>query len=244
MQAVGHDINGNFTLAGICPHCKRDSAFLRVTGNYAFGSTRNDQRGYPVYRLAAALQCQACKGLILGAVTQTHNSADYTYDFHYPLGKPDDAVAAEIPLHIQPDFKEALRCLWVNAYNATAEMCRRAVEASCINLGAPANLKILEDKIDWLEEQRKITPFLRDVAHKIRLGGNRAAHPPEVPPGPPVAEPIAAVEDANPTPISAIEKEHAEAIVKFTREFFHHVYVVPKQLDKYDFSKPKAVKTP
>jgi hypothetical protein len=92
--------------------------------------------------------------------------------------------------------------------------------------------------IDWLAEQRVITPFLQKVAHKIRLGGNRGAHP---------SEPASAQSATNPEqeepilngPILTIEKDHADAIVQFTREFFHHVYVVPAQLDKYDFSKPK-----
>jgi hypothetical protein len=140
------------------------------------------------------------------------------YKLHYPLGTPDDTVADEIPRHIASDFSEALRCRWVNAYNATAEMCRRALEASCIELGAPARAKLLINKIDWLEEQRKITPFLKDVAHKIRLGGNRGAHPSEDEP--------------------PITDEQADAIIKFAREFFHHIYVVPSELDKYDFSKP------
>ena len=114
-----------------------------------------------------------------------------------------------------------------------------AVEASCLNLGAP-DKGVLEDKIDWLEAQRKITPFLKDVAHKIRLGGNRAAHP-----GTPSTSMQASSGVAAPiVSTSLITKEHAEAIIQFTREFFHHVYVVPKQLDKYDFSKPqkKALK--
>jgi len=129
-------------------------------------------------------------------------------------------VAVEIPEHIQPDFKEALRCLWVNAYNASAEMCRRAIEASCIHLGAPVKLKVLEDKIDWLEEQRKITPFLRDVAHKIRLGGNRGAHPPEDGPqnsSQSASVALAAVATVSENePIKTIVKEHADAIIQFT----------------------------
>ena len=161
------------------------------------------------------------------------NNHHFAYWAHYPLGQPDDSVAEEIPTNIQPDFKEALRCLWVNAYNATAEMCRRAIESSCLDLGAPKKA-VLEDMIDWLADQRKITPFLQEVAHKIRLGGNRGAHPTaSAPDSQPATPPLANA------PIANIEKEHAEAIVKFTREFFHHVYVVPKQLDKYDFSKPK-----
>jgi hypothetical protein len=112
-------------------------------------------------------------------------------------------------------------------------MCRRALEASCLDLGAPKN-KVLEKMIDWLEDKRIITPYLKDAAHNIRLGGNRGAHPPED--GPTAADTASPVEDG---PVEKIEKEHAEAIIGFTREFFHHVYVGPKLLGKYDFSKPK-----
>lgn len=222
--------NRTFTLRGICPHSPHESAFLLVGGGIHI-----DQQ---TQHWIAPMQCQGCGKYIL-AILQTGIAGSVQrlfYIEHYPLGMPNDTVDAEIPPDIQPDFKEALRCLWVNAYNATAEMCRRAVEASCLDLGAPKK-KVLEDMIDWLEAQRKITPFLRDVAHKVRLGGNRGAHPEGV-----VAAPAGAVaaNEQEPGPITKIEKDHAEAIVKFTREFFHHVYVVPKQLEKYDFSKPKA----
>jgi hypothetical protein len=100
--------------------------------------------------------------------------------------------------------------------------------------------------IDWLESQRKITPYLKEAAHKVRLGGNRGAHPPATP----VAQaqttliaptaPLPPVAAVAPSPVERIEKEHAEAMVEFTREFFHHVYVGPKLVGKYDFSKPKA----
>ena len=57
----------------------------------------------------------------LAIVLHQQNSASYRYEAHYPLGRPNDDVAEEIPTHIQPDFKEALRCLFVDAYNAIAE---------------------------------------------------------------------------------------------------------------------------
>ena len=190
------------------------------------------------------MQCQACMGFIL-AIVRHGPQNNFVYGSHFPLGKPDDTVPEEIPDEIKTDFKEGLRCRFVDAYNATAEMCRRALEGSCINLGASPK-DVLEDMIDELEAKRIITPFMKQVAHKIRLGGNRGAHPSPPAPAPqPAAAPntaiVAAVPDseATPGPVRKITKEHADAIIRFTREFFHHVYVVPKELDKYDFSKPK-----
>jgi hypothetical protein len=250
MQAVGHDGSGNFALNGICPHCKRPSVFLRVQATTA-GSAGNNPQGYPLIKWIAALQCQGCKGYILCIAKAQQGTASYEYITHYPLGAPDDSVATEIPVHIQPDFKEALRCRFVDAYNATAEMCRRALEASCIDLGASPK-DVLEDMIDELSDKRIITPFLQKVAHKIRLGGNRGAHPSPQElqqqtqtqvPSPTQAEVLGIPQPAEAKPITMIGKDHADAIIKFTREFFHHVYVVPKELDKYDFSKPKAAKS-
>jgi len=175
---------------------------------------------------------------VLGIVEHFDGSGHYKYIIHYPVGEPDDRAAGEIPDAIRLDFQEALRCLFVKAYNATGEMCRRALETTCLDLGAPKK-DVLEDMIDWLEEKRIITPSLKDVAHKVRLGGNRCAHP-----TPPNAGTVSPPQQANAvaTTIETIGKEHAEAIVDFTRHFFQYVYVTPKQLDKYDFSKPKALK--
>jgi hypothetical protein len=217
-----------FTLRGRCPHGPHDSAFLLVTNVHADRS--NNWIG--------ALQCQGCAKYILAILRLQVHQGHLQYVEHYPLGKPDDTVAPEIPEHIQPDFKEALRCLFVDAYNATAEMCRRALEASCLNLGAPKK-KVLEDMIDALADKRIITPHLQQAAHKIRLGGNRGAHPPQDAPPAGLGIPTQEPEEA---PITKIEKDHALAIVEFTRHFFEHVYIIPKQLDKYDFSKPKAAK--
>jgi hypothetical protein len=206
--------DNSFSLRGECPHCHHNSTFMLVMSVHVakVGEFENLWVG--------GMECQGCLGYILGLAQENEAIERVSYLAHYPVGEPRDDVADEIPDHIKPDFKEAHRCLWVNAYNATAEMCRRAVEASCIDLGAPRK-DVLEDMIDWLEEHRIITPGLKDVAHKVRLGGNRGAHP---------------------GPIEAIGEKHANAILNFTRHFFQYVYVTPKQLDQYDFSKPKEPK--
>jgi len=225
-----------YTMRGTCPHCRKGSGFLPRGGAHV-------DHAHPA-RWIVPMQCQTCCKYILAIAQQPHpnNPNHLVYETHYPVGKPDDDVAAEIPTYIQPDFKEALRCRFVDAYNATAEMCRRALEASCMDLGASPK-DVLEDMIDELEAKRVITPFLKEVAHKIRLGGNRGAHPspqPTVLPG--LAAGLGLPPGQTPEPITTISKEHADAIIKFTREFFHHVYVVPKELAKFDFSKPKVPK--
>lgn len=220
VSSVRPDSNG-FKLWGECPHCSPvQSAFETVTNTF---ETRN---GSGPLVLIAVARCVACHKCILAAI-QYDSQGFWKYAFHYPLGKPNDTLDKNIPKNIASDFGEALRCQWIKAWNATAEMCRRAVESSCINLGAPYS-KVLQEMIEWLYSNGKITEGLKDVAHKVRLGGDRAAHPPEDPTQSPKYEPMI-----------VIEEDHADAIVAFTRHFLEHVYVIPKRLPDYDFSKPK-----
>jgi hypothetical protein len=170
----------------------------------------------------AVLQCQGCKKYILGAVERDSLDKQCSYIEHFPLGRPNDTVAAEVPENIALDFREALRCRWVDAYNATVEMCRRAVQASCIDLSAPPEQKLVH-QVDWLSKEGKITEPLRQMAHRVRLGGNLGAHPPEDP--------------GDPTEI-VIDATYADAVIEFTRDFFQHVYVMPERLKHFTFKKP------
>jgi hypothetical protein len=72
----------------------------------------------------------------------------------------------------------------------------------------------IQAQIDWIFSQGKITAFLQQVAHTIRLAGNRGAHPPR-----------------------AITKEEADAVINFVTEYLHAVYQSPAMLKRFDFSK-------
>ena len=211
--------NGQFSFSGQYPHCKDKSVFTIVSG--PSGSAAPEQPRHTIS--CAAMQCQGCRRFILGVVQSPNTSPrQYEYVEHYPLGKPDDSVAVEIPTAIGRDFQEALRCRWVDAYNATVEMCRRAVQASCIDLKAPPDERLVK-QIDWLADRGKITAPLKDMAHRVRLGGNLGAHPPEDPDDPCEVH---------------IGMEYADAVIEFTREFFQHVYVMPERMKRFTFTKP------
>jgi len=164
--------------------------------------------------------CQGCQELILGMAHWQHDTMNYFYAEHYPIGEPDQIAIPEIPDNVKSDFNEALRCRSVNAYNATVEMCRRALQTSCVEQGADPNLNLVS-QIDWVHTQGKITVLLKDIAHKIRLGGNRGAHSGD--PNEPTLTP-----------------EDADAVILFSREYFRHIYEVPQMLSKFDFSRAGA----
>lgn len=203
-----------FSLRGTCPHCQLKAVFLICQG-----ASPGQNAMHQADRVAlAVMQCQGCLQFILGSAVLGENGL-WIYRQHYPLGKPNDEMAPEIPTHIADDFKEALRCQFVKAYNATVEMCRRAVQACCLDRNAPAGKKLVY-QIDWLAEQEIITAPLKEMAHRVRLGGNLGAHPPE---------------DPNDPAVIVINEDYANAVVEFTRELFDHVYVMPGRLSKYTF---------
>jgi len=209
----------NFTMSGECPHCLNKVAFMIVGQPYSeYIPTPELPAGNLPQRICAALQCVSCKKFILGIVTRKEGAPGqpsyhpYVYEAHYPVGPINDSVAPEVPTDIGADFREALRCRSVNAYNATAEMCRRAIQASCDDLKAQG--KNLSEQIDDLARNGTITKSLQTMAHQVRLGGNRAAHE------------------------GKSEEREADAIIAFTEHYFAHVYVMPQTAKKYDFSRP------
>ena len=108
-------------------------------------------------------------------VALTRTSGSWKYEAHYRVGWPDDRVADDIPDSIKRDFQEALRCRWVGKPpTRQSKWCGRALEASCLEQGAPAKL-VLNDMIDWVTV-RKDYNSVRGHGHKIKLGGNRGAH--------------------------------------------------------------------
>src|ERR1700686_848763 len=216
------NLQGNqFSLSGICPHCDSKAVFIVVTGTYT--EERPD-----LTLVCAGMQCQGCKRFILGLVSRhrLHPPHDdvLIYVAHYPLGSPNDSVDPSVPDDIRFDFSEALRSLWVRAFKAAIIMCGRALQTSCDDLGATG--ASLYEQIDDLAKKGTITEPLRQWAHTVRLSRNKKAH------------------DKAATVISAEEREKqlendAEAIVAFTREYFHHVYVLPEKLRAY--TAPKAL---
>lgn len=227
MRAVSHDTNGNFALNGICPHqgCNRPSVFLRVQSSNT-GVIRTTPQGLPVVRWVAILQCQGCQKFILGIVEQIHNQGVYTYLEHFPAGSPDDSVSEHVPEEIQIPFKEALRCRWIKAYQATVLMCRRSLQVSCDKelLEGDDNeptkaekkqnsRKDLFQQIDELAAKQRITDPLRQMAHQIRLLGKRGAH--------------SDYSDIDQT----VGEPDADSAILFMRHYLDHVYILPTQLN-------------
>ncbi len=156
-----------------------------------------------------AAQCQACKEFVLVIARRNNPATHFRLEAVYPLGKADDRVDPAVPSEIAKDFAEGLRCRWVQAHKATVVMCRRAIQASCLEKGAIG--KRLVEQIDDLGAKGLVTNNLKEFAHEIRLIGNAGAHP----------------EEDN---LTGVTEKDSDDMIEFTRHYFEHVYVMPARL--------------
>ena len=91
--------------------------------------------------------------------------------------KADDPE--HVPEEILPDFRDAVDCLRNGNFTPAGMMFRKVLERATIAIADdPASMrkKKLYHRIETLEEGRKLTPAMKDLAHVIRLEGNDAAH--------------------------------------------------------------------
>lgn len=191
---------------GECPHCSPTISYFRPVASH------QEQMGTGGLRLVSAAQCESCKGFVLVIGQKPPGHTQFSLEAVFPFGKPNDAVSPEVEQtasDVAADFKEALRCHWVKAYCASVVMCRRAIQSSAVALDAKGGRLI--DQIDDLFKSGKITESLKDFAHEIRLTGNDGAHPDK-------------------DGLKGVKEEDSRAIIEFTREYLHHVYVMPAKL--------------
>jgi len=191
---------------GECPHCSPTVSYFRPLASY-----HEDRPGRGV-RLVSAAQCESCKEFVLVVGQRPPGHAQNMLEAVYPFGKPNDTVPPEVEqtaADVAADFKEALRCHWIKSYRASVVMCRRAIQSSAIALKASGGRLI--DQIDDLFKTGKITESLKEFAHEVRLTGNDGAHPDK-------------------DGLVDVKEQDSAAIIEFTREYLHHVYVMPAKL--------------
>jgi hypothetical protein len=181
-----------------CPYCR---VLANFTQRHMFQHPfRGAQTDFYVWT------CDSCGGPILGRVEPNGiTPADY-----HPRYVPDERFP-DVPPAIAADAGEAFRCFGIEAWKASAAMARRALQAAAYERGAPDTRLI--DQIDWLAENGHITEQMKDVAHRIRLGGNLGAHPDR-------------------DGLADVGRDDVAALLSFLRDFFRYVYEIPASLDR------------
>jgi len=81
-----------------------------------------------------------------------------------------------LPEQVRRDFKEALDCYSISAFNAFAAMCRRCVQSAAADLGAKGKDKVLAQLQD-LKDMAEIDEETFDLLKQIIVEGHDGAHP-------------------------------------------------------------------
>jgi hypothetical protein len=123
------------------------------------------------------------------------------------------------------DFEEAIKCFEMQAYRASAAMCRRALQSSVTDQRAPKGK--LQDQIDGLHESSpdRITTAIKDWAHTIRIFGNWGAHPDD-------------------DGLKDVDEKLASEVIEFLSNFFQYVYVMPSKVAQAQAKRDATKKAP
>lgn len=153
----------------------------------------------------AVWSCDACHEPVVGKPAPFREPVDY-----YPQHVAEPSLP-DVPDDVAADAREAHRCFSIKAWRAAVVMARRAMQSAAYEKGAPE--RNLVEQIDWLEEQRLVTPQMKEVAHTIRLAGNLGAHPDK-----------GGLRDVGET--------EARAVIEFLDDFLRYVYEIPARLER------------
>jgi hypothetical protein len=186
-----------------CPYCRAIANF-QMRHHWIEKKPDGESGDYAVW------VCDNCHEPVVGTPDQFGAPTSY-YPQHVAAPPLPD-----VPEEVAADAREAHRCLSVQAFRAAVVMARRAMQSAAYDKGAPEDNLVAQ--IDWLEEQRVITPLMKEVAHTIRLAGNAGAHPDR-------------------DGLRDVGEAEARAVIDFLDDFLKYVYEIPARVAKL---KPEA----
>ncbi len=195
-----------------CPYCKTQTNFTLIWDNVNFNNeTQVIKNPHNTYNRffndvvdSSLWQCnnRKCKNYIFILSDQGYLETIFPFA-HF---RKKDAI---VPEKIWTDYVEANNCFEVGAYNATASMCRRALQNIAIDKGSTEGTKLIKQLAE-LDKKGIITDILYKTAEKIRTVGNKGAHPKEY----------------------DVTAEEAKKSIAFTHKIMEHVYWLPAQLQE------------
>jgi hypothetical protein len=161
-----------------CPHCQARSGISAM----AIPRWEFLDRFRPK-EVGIAYICNSCKGpiFLVFRVIQYHARGD-----RYAIRLFDDPAVVQqpaehfdfqyLPDDLASDFREALGCYSILAYNAFAAMCRRTVQSASMALGVEGTTKVKAQLLD-LKSMAVIDEETFDLLEQIILDGHDGAHP-------------------------------------------------------------------
>ena len=155
------------------------------------------------------LKCPKCSGAFL--VIEDRLCDDPHSEFSdpvllYPAKRKADR---NLPKRVREPFQEALTCLRAKTYTATAMMCRKTLEAICIQHDVRSGT--LKTKLRSLQTADVIDKRLFEWSDALRISGNEAAHNVDV----------------------SVDRQEAQDIVDFTHALLEYIFTFREKFDTF-----------
>ena len=196
-----------------CLNCDRHTAGM-ARGMYEF---QDEKSNIPFHIRYVFVECNRCSEPF---VVMRHTDgpprveADWgPADQLYP--SVDEPLPSTVPAEIADAYREAKACFRGKSYQATAVMCRRAMDLICHHLGEKKGT--LEEKLLVLKKQGDLEERTFNWANEVlRPTGNQGAH--------------------GWVPVS---REDAQDAVEFTRAIIEYLFMFVLAFDRFQARHPK-----
>lgn len=203
-----------------CPHCPTDRVACKVVWEVSQGAGE--------YLCTA--QCGACHMPItmkmLGYGPNAHAytpgkypgemSGIFSVEKQWPT-RPPVGAPPHTPEAVNRRFIEGDQAFQRESWNAAVAMYRSALDIATKALdGVPKGLSFFK-RLEWLHDNHRITPDMKDWADHVRVEGNEALHDPE-----------------------DFTEEDAKPLRLFTEMFLRYIYELPGEVAAFRGETPQA----
>tara|TARA_Y100001933_G_C18837861_1_gene496233 strand:+ start:61 stop:735 length:675 start_codon:yes stop_codon:yes gene_type:complete len=159
-----------------CPHCGNSTNLTLISPpNYS------QLARYKPKTVGIAYQCSSCiEPVFLKFKIERYDLGNYRIQISenaMEIEKPTIEFEFEyIPENVVSDFKEALECYSITAYNAFAAMTRRTIQSAADQIGAKGKSKV-QNQIKEMKEMAEIDDETYEILSQIIIDGHDGAHP-------------------------------------------------------------------
>lgn len=158
-----------------CPHCAVVSHMSAISlPRFEF------LKRFQPRTVGIGYRCGSCNDTVFLRFVPTYefgNNRVQLSDEYEEVERPQEMFEFQyLPEQVQRDFKEALDCYSISAFNAFAAMCRRCVQSAAADLGAKGKDKVLAQLQD-LKDMAEIDHETFDLLKQIIIEGHDGAHP-------------------------------------------------------------------
>lgn len=166
-------VDNHYTLK--CPHCNSISSLTAISIPHYQSLIR-----FKVKNIGIAYKCNSCDNPVFLKFKVISYSIPNTIQIsndYETVENPLETFEFEfLPEPVRNNFKEALACYSIKAYNAFSSMCRRTIQSAATELGVKGNDRV-QKQIQEMKEMSDIDEETYNILKQIIVDGHDGAHP-------------------------------------------------------------------